>query len=125
MTARVLIVDDDEAIRLVARLGLELEGYRVDEAIDGHAALARLADDTFDLILLDMRMPGLSGADFVRVYRAGGGNTPIVAFTAAVDAMVQAAEAEADAMLAKPFEIGALLDVVATTIGEAQDSRSR
>src|ERR671925_311920 len=58
---RVLVVDDEEAIRLLCRVNLEAEGMSVDEAADGHSGLERARTGSPDVILLDVMMPGLDG----------------------------------------------------------------
>ena len=57
----ILIVDDDEVIRMLMRQFLESEGYSVVEAEDGRAALEKLAEQSFDLVILDIAMPGIDG----------------------------------------------------------------
>src|ERR671925_841562 len=58
---RVLVVDDEEAIRLLCRVNLEAEGMSVDEAADGHSGLEKARNEEPDVILLDVMMPGLDG----------------------------------------------------------------
>ena len=90
------------------------EGYKVSSAPDGAAALERLQRCTPDVILLDMRMPGVNGWDFARLYRQRPGpHAPIVVMTAAQDAPKWAAEIEAAGCVGKPFELDDLLEAVA------------
>jgi DNA-binding response OmpR family regulator len=111
--SRVLIVDDDPSIRQVIAFALGDEGHEVGEAADGRAALELIERWPPDLILLDMKMPGLDGWQFVKLYRARHGHRcPILALTAASDAAQRAAEVDADSYLAKPFDLDALLDRV-------------
>ncbi len=72
MPERILIVDDEESMRFVLRKSLEKEGYAVEVATTGEEALARAAERPFDLVLLDIRMPGLSGLDVLSRLRSGG-----------------------------------------------------
>jgi len=112
---RVLVVDDDPAIRQVIALALGDEGYEVDVAADGRAALAAIARHHPDLILLDMKMPGADGWEFVRHYRARyERQAPIVVLTAAPDVAERGEAVHAAAYLAKPFDLDALLACVAT-----------
>ena len=67
---RILVVDDDPEIRSVTRLVLEGEGYLVDEAADGEAAVARALGGGLDLVLLDVNMPKMSGWETLRVLKA-------------------------------------------------------
>jgi DNA-binding response OmpR family regulator len=77
----VLVVDDDDGIRQVLRLYLEREGHRVTDAADGRAALTLVADRRFDLVLLDIMLPGVDGFEICRRLREIG-DTPIILLTA-------------------------------------------
>jgi DNA-binding response OmpR family regulator len=67
---RVLVADDESSMRLLLRVNLPLAGYEVVEAADGEAALARIRGQTFDLLLLDVMMPKLSGFELAERLRA-------------------------------------------------------
>ena len=66
---RILVVDDDPQIRRVMRVTLTGQGYEVDDAKSGEAALEKLRDERFDLVLLDMNMPGMGGLETCRAIR--------------------------------------------------------
>ncbi|HET7582184.1 MAG TPA: response regulator [Candidatus Limnocylindria bacterium] len=108
----ILVVDDDRAILEIVADVLELEGYRVETALDGAQALAAVERSSPKLILLDMRMPLLDGWAFARILRERGVDLPILVMTAARDAAGWAHEIGAQGYLAKPFDIGELLDAV-------------
>jgi CheY-like chemotaxis protein len=111
---RLLVVEDDASIREMIELVLDSEGYEVVTATDGAEALALLGQKRPDLILLDMKMPGMDGWEFARYYAVlPDPKPPIVVVTAAPDAARRAAEIGADGHLAKPFGIDDLLQVVA------------
>jgi CheY-like chemotaxis protein len=78
----VLLVEDNPINALLARALLTREGCSVDHAISGEEALAAATVGTYDLILMDMRMPGLSGEETARALRTLGVAAPIVALTA-------------------------------------------
>ena len=80
--ARILLVEDNPINALLARALLTREGCEVEHALSGEEALAAAAITVFDLILMDMRMPGLSGEQTTRAMREAGITTPIVALTA-------------------------------------------
>ena len=114
---RVLVVDDDESIRQLIELVLEDEGFVVDFAPEGSAALDIINQRHPDLILLDMRMPGMDGWEFVDRYRAQYGHrAPIIVFTAAHDAAERSAEVDADGYIAKPFDLDTLIERVTAVI---------
>jgi two-component system, OmpR family, response regulator MprA len=111
MAARVLVVDDDDAIRSTLARSLGAEGYAVDVAADGHAALQAARDQNPDLVVLDLMLPGLTGLDVCRRLRAAEHHLPIVLLTArdAVADRVTGLEAGADDYLVKPFAFEELL----------------
>jgi len=108
---RVLIVDDDRAIRESLARALELEGYDVDVVVDGVHALARTRRETFDALVVDVMMPGIDGLGVCRVLRADGDRTPVLMLTARVETpdRVAGLDAGADDYLPKPFELDELL----------------
>jgi two-component system response regulator MprA len=111
VSARVVVVDDDEALRNAVRRALRLEGYDVELAGDGAEALARLAGLRADLVVLDVLMPVLDGITVCRRLRASGDRTPILMLTArdAVSDRVVGLDAGADDYLTKPFVLEELL----------------
>ena len=108
---RVLIVEDEERIARFLKKGLEEESYAVDIANDGPAALDWVAGAAYDLILLDVMLPGLNGFEVCRILRQRGVATPILMLTARdeVDDRVTGLDAGADDYLAKPFAFKELL----------------
>jgi CheY-like chemotaxis protein len=110
--ARVLVVDDDEAIRGMVSQALAFEGYAVEAAADGAEALVAIARDRPALVLLDMRMPVLDGWAVVRELRARSIEVPVVVMTAARDARAWAEDVGAAGHLAKPFDLDDLFAVV-------------
>ncbi len=79
---RILLAEDNPVNALLATTLLRREGCSVDRASDGHEALAALAGAPYDLVLMDVRMPGLGGIEATRRYRARGGRIPVIALTA-------------------------------------------
>src|SRR6185436_4929569 len=83
MSRRVLVVDDDESIRQFSEMALRDDGFEVAVAPEGATALLEAAAFKPDVILLDMRMPGVDGWTFAETYRAGPGpHAPILVLTA-------------------------------------------
>jgi two-component system response regulator MprA len=110
-TASILVVDDDAPIRRMLSRTLQAEGYAVEAAADGGAALAALESGIPDLVVLDVAMPGLDGLAVSRLLRRRGLALPILMLTArdAVEDRVAGLDAGADDYLVKPFASGELL----------------
>lgn len=109
----VLVVDDDPSIVEMLRSILEAEGYRVLTAANGREALQIVGHVRPALMLLDMRMPVLDGWQVAAALRERGWTVPVVVMTAAENARRWAEEIQADGHIAKPFDLGDLLDCVA------------
>ncbi|HZS90192.1 MAG TPA: response regulator transcription factor [Chloroflexota bacterium] len=118
---RILVVDDDPHIRQMLAYALADEGYQVDEAADGRAALEMVSRRRPDVILLDMKMPGMDGWEFARLYRERHGHQiPIVVLTAAPDVARRAADIDAEGYVSKPFDLQVLLDRVSAIAGSGE-----
>ena len=125
MTARVLVVDDADAIRELIAVNLELEGYDVDQAADGEDALAAVARQRPDVITLDVMMPRLDGfATIERLRRdPATANIPVVLVTgrASAAALARGEELGVDGYLTKPYEPAELLATIQRLTGHALD----
>lgn len=108
---RVLIVEDEPAILAFVRQGLTEAGYAVDAARDGREGLDYALAADYDLLILDIMLPGLSGLDLLRELRRHGHKTPALLLTARdrVDDRVAGLDAGADDYLVKPFAFAELL----------------
>jgi two-component system KDP operon response regulator KdpE len=106
----ILVVDDDPQIRRVMRTTLIAQGYEVSDARTGDDALELVRSEKYDLVLLDVNMPGISGVETCREIRAGSG-LPIIMITVRNTERdkIQALDAGADGYLTKPFGISELL----------------
>lgn len=104
--ATVLFIEDDRAIRAALRLALEDEGYDVREAADGRSGLAGLASGGIDVVLLDLRLPDMSGFDVCREIRSSS-QVPVIMVTAQSDThdLVAGLEAGADDYVTKPVVV--------------------
>jgi DNA-binding response OmpR family regulator len=104
MDFSVLLVEDDEHIRLALGLALADEGFTVTDAVSGEEALELLAGATFDVVLLDLMLPGVDGLEVCRLLRARG-DLPIIVVTARADAsdVIAGLEAGADDYVTKPL----------------------
>ncbi|MHB0871064.1 MAG: response regulator transcription factor [Chloroflexota bacterium] len=108
---RILVVEDEKQLANVLKRGLQEQGYAVDLACDGEDGLALAEIPEYDLIVLDVMLPGLSGFEVARALRARRVNTPILMLTArdAVDDRVAGLDAGADDYLVKPFAFRELM----------------
>ncbi|WP_148615243.1 response regulator transcription factor [Nocardioides rubriscoriae] len=108
---RLLVVDDDKAVRESLRRSLEFNGYEVHLAGDGAEALAGIAAMAPDVVVMDVMMPRLDGLETTRALRTAGNDVPIIVLTArdAVGDRVEGLDAGADDYLTKPFALPELL----------------
>ncbi len=108
--ASVLVVDDDASLRRIVEFTLQEEGLHVDTATNGAEALARFQERKYDLVVSDVRMPGLSGVDLLGELRRADPGVPVVLITAfaTVELAVEAMRRGAFDYLAKPFTRDAL-----------------
>ncbi len=129
--ANILIVDDEPAVQTTIRLLLERAGHRVTVAGDGHSALALFAASRFDLLILDIFMPGMDGLETMRSIRAQQPAIPIIVISGRL--ITPGADAEPDFLkmatrlgavtgLQKPFRPDALLAAVNSCLTSAQPS---
>ena len=116
MNGTVLVVDDEPDIRLLVRLVLEMEGYEVMEATSGQDALAAVDERRPDLILLDIRLPGMDGWEVLRQLRENDGedHLPVVIMSAhsSEPTLDRATSMGSDDYLVKPFTQNDILRVV-------------
>lgn len=104
---RVLVVEDDPGVGELVRDELEAQGYRVDWATDGEEAASLVALFPFDLVVLDVMLPGRDGFDIAQALRGEGNGVPILMLTARdrVEDRVRGLELGADDYLVKPFHL--------------------
>ena len=124
---KILVVDDERAVRESLRRALELEGYEIELADDGLAALEALeANGEPDAMILDILMPGLDGLEVARRLRRDGCRLPILMLTARVevDDRVAGLDAGADDYVTKPFALDELLARVRALLRRSQEDGS-
>ena len=127
MDANVLFVEDDRSIREVTRLALEQAGFRVTACGDGRQGLEVFARERFDLVLLDVMLPGLDGLEVCREIRRAD-RTPIIMLTARTDTVdvVVGLELGADDYVSKPFQPAELVARMRAVLrrGQATDAQA-
>jgi len=109
---KVLVVDDERAVRESLRRALELEGYEIELAGDGNEALYRIETESHpDAVILDVLMPGMDGLEVCRTIRRAGNTVPVLMLTARtqVEDRVEGLDAGADDYVTKPFALEELL----------------
>jgi two-component system response regulator MprA len=127
MGVKILVVDDERAVRESLRRALELEGYDIELAADGVEALARLANggnSQPDVVILDVLMPGLDGLEVCRRLRRSGNRVPVLMLTARdeVENRVAGLDAGADDYVTKPFALEELVARVRALLRRTSDS---
>lgn len=125
---RLLVADDNPVNLAVARALLEAAGLAIETAADGCAALERLRQETFDLVLMDVQMPVMSGIEAVgriRAGEAGPPDLPVIALTADADAAADARLQSAgfDALQTKPIRPAELLGAISAVLRERETAR--
>ena len=108
---RILVIEDDPTVGQYVKRGLEEHRWAVDLTTDGEEGERRASSEAYDLIVLDMRLPGKHGIEVLHSLRAKGFERPVLVLTAqdAVDAKVKALRAGADDYVTKPFAFEELL----------------
>ncbi len=122
----ILIIEDEPAMQLGLKDNLELESYRVEVADDGQVGLDKLKAGNYDLVLLDVMLPKLSGFDVCKSARAAGIRTPIILLTAKGEEIdkVVGLELGADDYITKPFSVRELLARIKAILRRSQKTGS-
>ncbi|HEY2013400.1 MAG TPA: response regulator transcription factor, partial [Bryobacteraceae bacterium] len=125
MSARILLVEDEAGLVLTLSDLLGMEGYEVESATDGPTGLARASAESFDLILLDVMLPGKSGLEVCRELRYRGKDVPILMLTAKTQLVdrVVGLKIGADDYLTKPFEAPELLARIEALLRRARKEK--
>lgn len=124
MSARILVIEDEDRIRQFLQRGLSFEGYRVDVASDGSIGLDLFRENPPDLVLLDLMLPGMDGLEVCRRIRAAS-EVPILMLTAKenIEDRVTGLDAGADDYLVKPFAFDELVARVRALLRRAQPTK--
>jgi len=109
--SKVLVVDDERSMRELIRIVLEKQGHEVDEAEDGRVAVERITDGTYDLVLTDLKMPGMTGLEVLSHVKRNDPSCQVILMTAyaSTDTAIQAMKAGARDYVIKPFKVDELL----------------
>lgn len=123
---KILIVEDEPSMRLGLKDNLEFEGYEVDLAEDGDSALNTIRENNYNLVLLDVMLPKMSGFDVCKTLRKEGNNTPIILLTAKGEEIdrVLGLELGADDYVTKPFSLRELLARIKAVLRRGESGSS-
>lgn len=132
MSKSILLIDDDKLILMTLKRLLTREGYKVTTALNGQAALRKVEDDGFDLIISDIKMPQMDGVETVRKIREllvqkGKNLIPEIFITAYAkeDIYQKALELKAYGYIEKPFDVKILVETVKKVMEERNHNRFR
>lgn len=119
---RILIVEDEQAMLMGLKDNLEFEGYEVDTAEEGNLGLEKILSNTYDLVLLDVMLPNMSGFDICKKVRNEGIVTPIILLTAKGEEIdkVLGLELGADDYMTKPFSLRELFARIKAVLRRAE-----
>lgn len=122
---KILIVEDEEAISNLIRMSLQKAGYSCEQAMDGESAADRIAEHTYDLVLLDIMLPRMNGYELLDYIKTT--NMPVIFITAmgTLDDKVKGLKAGADDYITKPFEMVELLARVESVLRRYHKSEER
>ena len=125
MKYRLAIIEDDDLIRNMITINLERSGYEVDSFSSAESMLDHVSRDIYDLIILDIVLPGISGEEFLRTIRSQGDNTPVLMLTVKSDipTRINALNRGADDYMVKPFNMEELLARVKALIRRSLGKR--
>jgi excisionase family DNA binding protein len=118
---RILVVDDDPAVLDLLGKSLQLSDYDVDLCSDGHSALEKLSGREYDLLIVDLKMPGMDGLSVIREARRRSLELPVIivtGFSTEANA-IEAINLGVSGYLTKPFRMPRLLNVTARALGES------
>ena len=117
---RILVVDDEPSIRDLLAKTLALAEYDVDVAADGRAALDRMRHEVYDLLIADLKMPGIDGLSVIREAKRYKANLPVIIITgySTESAAIEAVNLGVSGYLTKPFRVPQVLAAAAKALGE-------
>ncbi|HZR16256.1 MAG TPA: response regulator [Verrucomicrobiae bacterium] len=123
MKRRILVIDDDVSVRDALKKILNTSGYSVQLASDGREGADSLAQDKFDLLVLDLDLPEVSGFDILDIVAERDASLPIVILTGMAGQCEAGSVAGADALLEKPPDVWLLLNTIERLLGETSAER--
>ncbi len=115
---RILFVDDDPELRSIVRDQLALKGFSIDEAEDGLIAMQKVKEEAYDLLLLDITMPGKSGLDVLKFVKEHSPKCRVIMLTGVVglSVAIESLKLGADDYITKPYKMEYLLSSIRKTL---------
>lgn len=122
----ILLVDDEDHLQEVLGLLLELDGHKVSTAFSGQEAIEKSKDKHFDLVITDLKMPGMSGMEVVKAFRENNPDTKIIMITGypSEETEKEARELGVSNYIAKPFHMTRMREVIDQVTAELNRSNS-
>ncbi len=117
---RILVVDDEEALRTVLSTELSSEGYEVSTAADGNEAIELVKDNNYDLVLLDIKMPSVDGFEVLKYIKGGKPDIKVIMLTGFADLKnaIESKRLGAEDFVSKPYDLVDLLTTIERVLGE-------
>jgi two-component system, OmpR family, copper resistance phosphate regulon response regulator CusR len=124
---RILIVEDEHKIADTLKLGLEENGYHAEVAYDGKIGFDMFKEHQYDLIVLDINLPGMNGYELCKYYRSVNSHVPIIMLTSLIglNNKIKGYDAGADDYMVKPFEFKELLLKIRVFLKRTMNSQSQ
>ncbi len=118
--SKILVVDDEDALRTVLSIGLTSEGYNVSTASDGDEAISGLQKETFDLVVLDIKMPRMNGFEVLKFVKEKHPETKVVMLAGFADFgnVIDVKKLGAEDFVAKPFDLANLVTTIERVLSE-------
>ena len=118
--SKILVVDDEDALRTVLSIGLTSEGYNVSTASDGDEAISGLQKETFDLVVLDIKMPRMNGFEVLKFIKENHPTTKVVVATGSGDLKdaIESKKLGAEGFVGKPYDLVDLLTTIKRILSE-------
>jgi DNA-binding NtrC family response regulator len=118
--SKILVVDDEDALRTVVSVGLTSKGYNVSTASDGDEAISELQKETFDLVLLDVKMPRMNGFEVLKFIKEKHPTTKVVMATGLGDLKdaIESKKLGAEDFVGKPYDFVDLLTTIKRVLSE-------
>lgn len=117
---RILIVDDEDTLRILVKSELEERGYYVEDAPDGASAIEKIGNSKYDLVILDIRMPGMDGMEVLRKIRENDQSVKVIMLTGVNELKIarDSLDLGANDFLTKPYDFTTLLSCMGRVLKE-------